>query len=93
MQEELLDIERSHGVVLKDDRVVRLGSLGRSLYFAGKDYLLFEFNGELAAYKRQVAIMRGPLKSASDTVSQMLALGLKPVPPYWLGSDQRARGQ
>jgi len=86
-----LDIERSHGVVLKDDRVVRLGSLGRSLYFAGKDYLLFEFNGELAAYNWLVAIMRGPLKSASDTVSQMLALGLKPVPPYWLGSDQRAR--
>jgi hypothetical protein len=51
VQEELLDIERSHGVVLKDDRVVRLGSLGRSLYFAGKDYLLLEFNGELAAYK------------------------------------------
>ena len=94
-----MDIERSHGVVLKDDRVVRLGSLGRSLYFAGKDYLLFEFNGELAAYKPGkdyllfefngelaaykwlVAIMRGPLKSASDTVSQMLALGLKPVPP------------
>ena len=81
MQEELLDIERSHGVVLKDDRVVRLGSLGRSLYFAGKDYLLFEFNGELAAYKWLVAIMRGPLMSASDTVSQMLALGLKPVRP------------
>ncbi|MGA2884426.1 MAG: hypothetical protein ABSE80_04640 [Halobacteriota archaeon] len=50
-QEELLDIERSHGVVLKDDRVVRLGSLGLSLYFTGKGYPLFEFNGELAAHK------------------------------------------
>jgi hypothetical protein len=50
-QEELLDIKRSHRVVLKDDRVVRLGSLGRSLYFAGNGPVLFEFNGELAAYK------------------------------------------
>ena len=44
-------IERSHRVVLRDDRWFALVLSDGPFIFAGKNHLLFEFNGELAEDK------------------------------------------